>query len=472
MSGTAKVLTVGTLMPAQGIHPREAQDALGAWVLQQVLDSPLQANTTDEPPTPRLLRGAPERQTSAGAPRYIAEVKSGITFSDGTPLTAQEIARSLSSVAFFDRQVGVEVTGNSVVFTLKREFARLDLLLTHANCGIYLERNGRLLGTGAFEIAADATPEHFRLTRNPRYAGDVSIDEVVFKTYPPDAAGKPEALMKALESGEVDLTSDLSREDVEGVTGVRKSIMPGTSTAILYFNTEKPALANADVRRGMALALDRLELAGLSYSNALAFAASGILPRTMTRSRDSLHYDLAGAEKLLASAGKPSGLRLMTTWGPRPHLPHPRRISEAIAEKLAQVGVHVDVYQPRNRDEYFHKTARGSYDMVLSGWIADTADPADYLESQLSSRQVPDPENMVVSGNVSRYKSEAFDTALDNFRRDPSADSEAIVYELLSEQVPLFPIMYGPTIYASTWRLKGFKPSPKVPPLLGALSLD
>ena len=62
--------------------------------------------------------------------------------------------------------------------------------------------------------------------------------------------------------------------------------------------------------------------------------------------------------------------------------------------------------------------------------------------------------------------------ALDNFRRDPSADSEAIVYELLSEQVPLFPVMYGPTIYASTWRLKGFKPSPKVPPPLGTLSLD
>ena len=40
MSETTKRLTVGTLMPAQGIHPREAQDALGAWVLQQVLDSP------------------------------------------------------------------------------------------------------------------------------------------------------------------------------------------------------------------------------------------------------------------------------------------------------------------------------------------------------------------------------------------------------------------------------------------------
>ena len=126
MSGTTRRLTVGTLMPAQGIHPREAQDALGAWVLQQVLDSPLQASTTDDPPVPRLLRSVPERQTSAGDTRYIAEVKSDITFSDGTPMTAQDVARSLASVAFFDRQVAVEATGDSVVFTLKREFARLD----------------------------------------------------------------------------------------------------------------------------------------------------------------------------------------------------------------------------------------------------------------------------------------------------------------------------------------------------------
>ncbi len=472
MAEEKKVLTVGTSMPAQGIHPREAQDSLGAWVLQQIFESPLRAATTDEPPTPRLFRAAPERQDSAGEPRYVAEMKSDITFSDGTPLTADHVAKSLSSVPFFDRQVAVEATDQGVVFTLKRKFARLDLLLTHANCGVYLEKNGRFLGTGAFEIASDARPEAFHLVRNTRYRDSVSLDEVLFKTYEPDATGKPEALMKALEAGEVDLTADLSREDVEGVSAVRKSIMPGMSTAVLYFNTEKPALANADVRRALAQALDRLELAGLSYSNALAFAASGLLPRTMSQARDSLHYDLAGAEKLLARVGTPSGLRLMTTWAPRPHLPHPRRISAAIAEKLGSIGVSVEVFEPKNRDEYFRLVALGSYDMVLSGWIADTADPADYLESQLSSRQVPDANNMVVSGNVARYRSEVVDAALDNFRSDPSADSEAAVHDLLSEQVPLFPIMYGPTIYASTWRLKGFKPSPKVPPLFGTLSLD
>ena len=191
----------------------------------------------------------------------------------------------------------------------------------------------------------------------------------------------------------------------------------------------------------------------------------------MSQSRDTLHFDLGGAEKLL-TAGKPVGLRLMTTWAPRPHLPNPRRVCDAIAAKLGELGIPVEVFQPADREEYFRLVAQGDYDMVLSGWIADTADPADYLDSQLSSRQVPDPDNMVVSGNVARYKSEAIDAALDDYRRDPSMDSEATLYELLSEQVPLFPIMYGPTIYASSWRLKGFKPSPKVPPLLGMLALD
>ena len=49
------------------------------------------------------------------------------------------------------------------------------------------------------------------------------------------------------------------------------------------------------------------------------------------------------------------------------------------------VGVRVDTIVSTDSEDYNERLDRGDYDLVLGGWIADTADPIDYLSSTVGS---------------------------------------------------------------------------------------
>jgi peptide/nickel transport system substrate-binding protein len=245
---------------------------------------------------------------------------------------------------------------------------------------------------------------------------------------------------------------------------VRKAFQPSNSTASLYFNTERPELRSAEVRRALALAVDRIAVTEVSYSNALAFAATSLLPPMMGTFRDGISADPEKARALFAQAAppRPKHVRLLTVWAPRPYLPHPLPVAEAISRQLAVLGIQVEIVTPRNSDEFFRACARGDYDMVLGGWIADTPDPADFLEANLHSGHIQSPSAGRGVGhiNLARFRSAAMDEALRRFREDPTPENRAGVLQIVAREVPLLPLMYGPTVVVSAWRVKNVDVSP------------
>jgi ABC-type transport system substrate-binding protein len=278
-----------------------------------------------------------------------------------------------------------------------------------------------------------------RLVRNPFARLACDIDEIAFTVYPPDKDGTPRALLKALDDGEVDFTTMLSRSDVANVKGVRKLFQPSNSTAILYLNSERPRLNDVRVRRAIALGLDRVALAGISYSNALAFTANGLLPPAMGASRDALPFDRAAALRLLSEAGVTGGrLRLVAVWAPRPYLPNPQPVADAIAQQLGALGFSVDVTTPKGPEEFFD---------VLAGWIADTPDPADFLEVNLRSDRVPAARATSASAvNRGRLRDKTMDDALRRFREQPTPAHRDEVMRLTAELCPLLPLLHGPNV--------------------------
>ena len=222
--------------------------------------------------------------------------------------------------------------GDRVVFEGLKPHPRFALLLSNHFCSVVLEEDGERLGTGAYVVAPDATAEEMRLVRNPHYRGVPAIDEVVFAYYPPGAGDSHEALIAALESGHVHYSDALSRDDVGKLQAVRKHFQPGISTCALYFNTERPFLRDARVRRALALAIDRGELSRLSYENALAFTATSLLPPLMASFRDGIRTNPARRRSARpGGGGGPARLRLLMVWGPRAYLPHPTQVADAIA---------------------------------------------------------------------------------------------------------------------------------------------
>lgn len=457
-----KTLRVGVLAPVNTLNPREAQDFTSALAVDQVYETPFaQPPAAGEMTEPLLLA---ERLYAEGEAVYSARVRPGIFFSDGTPMTPRHLAESLSRSSPFREQATAEARDDRVVFRLARPNARFDLVLARRFCGVMLETNGRLFGTGPYMPAPDSTPEITRLVRNPHYRRPPAIDEVVIQHYPPDAQGRPAALLAALESGEADFTNMLSREDIAQLKKVRRWTEPGSSTAIFYMNTKRPGLDDARVRRSIALAIDRMEIAKMFFANAFAFAASNLLPPMLGRAQDGLSYDPAQARNLLTAAGsrKPDRrLTLLLIYGPRPYLPSPRRVGEYIRSQLGMLGLAVDLVPTSNRQEYFARVQRGEYDFALAGWIADTLDPVDFLQASLGSESVPSPlRKTTEAGNLSRWSSPDTDEVLARLRESPRDDLRAALLKKVGEEVPLLPLLYGATIYAHTWRLKGFKPSP------------
>ncbi len=463
----AKVVHVGILTPVRTLDPRQSRETVSTTAASQIYETACKAPKGDAPTEPLLL----EAPRAEGPTTWTAGVTPGITFSDGTPLTPATAAEALSRVEPVRQQGSVEAKGDRVVFQLKAPNPRFDLTLTLHQCSLILERAGRLLGTGPY-ISASGSLDDVRLVKNPKYRAPVAIEEVVFDVYPADADGTPTALLKAITDGKVDFTNTLSRTDATAVTGMRKTFQPANSTAILYFNCERPALQDPAVRRGIAAAIDRMGIAATSYQNALAFVATGLLPPLMGAFRDEIQYAPQRAAEELKKAGATKELVLATVWAPRPYLPNPQPVAELIATQLKAAGVPVKVVLPPNQDEFYKMCIRGDYDLLLAGWIADTPDPADFLDAVLRSDRV---QAQSVAGvplaNRSRFRKPEMDAALRAFREDRSPERRAAVLRMLVEQMPLLPLMYGPMVALSSWKLSSLEVTPLGIPLFGAADL-
>jgi ABC-type oligopeptide transport system substrate-binding subunit len=223
------------------------------------------------------------------------------------------------------------------------------------------------------------------------------------------------------------------------------------------------------------LAIDRKALAAQAYSNPLAFAANGILPPLLGSSPDGIRHDLSQARNLLAAAKtspESKSISLCIVPIPRPHLPDPYATAELLAKQIGQLGVSVDIRQMRDVAEFYEVTGRGVYDLLLSGWIPDTSDPLDMMETLFTSDCIPNALLDAARGaNFARWRNAAFDAAVQLQRSRPTSTNWNEICRLLSQEVPAFPLMYGPHVCVASWRIKRFPRNFAFKPFLAEIEL-
>jgi len=456
-----KLLRVGLLAAPDRLDPATAQHETQL-VLHQVLETPFGVAPGSGELEPALLAGPLERVGSGEPAVYRARLRAGAVFSDGSPLTAQQVATTLRQAPTVREQAVVTTEDSALVFTLKRPNGRFDLSLSHVQCSVLRTQAGLPLGTGPFQLAPDSRPGRLRLVPNPRFPRRPLLDELLFEAHPPEPDGRPLALLRAFERGEVDVSMALQRDEAAQLKGVRRALLPGLSTAVLYLNVER--LRDPRARRALAHAIDRELMAADVYTNALVFTARSLLPRGLAPGllRDGLGLDPARARTLWRELGSaaPRRLTLLVPWAPRPYLPNPRRAAELLAEQLAPLGVALEAQRPGTAHEFLERLVGGQQDLVLGGWTADTLDPCDFLEANLASDRVPTRANLALAANSARLRSPELDRALADYRAERSPARLDAVQRLVDEAAPVVPLFFGSTSLVHALRVTGLKPSP------------
>jgi ABC-type transport system substrate-binding protein len=453
-----KIVRVGILAPIEKLDPREAVDNVSNLILGQIFESAYAVPAGGATVQP-VLFSEPLRHD--GGQHYSAAVRGGVVFSDGTPLTADLVARSFSRSAVLASKAAIAARGDRVVFTLTSVNPRFELTLTQSNCAIVLERDGTLYGTGPFMLEGKPTlralqaTSPLRLVRNPLWRGVAKIDEAQFLVRLADADGSPRELIESFRRGEIDLTAALTMADLtrSNLTSAVPALQPGNSTAILFFNTKHRNLARAEVRRAITLAIDVQDIAQRSYEkNPVAFIARSLLPPMMGRPTGLPQTSREEAKRLLNAAGadRPQRLSLLVPWAPRQYLPKPLAVAQAIRAHLADVGITVDLRETNSGEEFFGDLTRGNFDLALAGWIADNPDPADFFEALLWSKTEGDNH-----ANPSRWKHPATDVALAAFRETPTEENRQKLERLIREEAPLMPLIYGQSVVSHSRKVRG-----------------
>ena len=236
-------------------------------------------------------------------------------------------------------------------------------------------------GSGPYQLQTQNRGQSVVLERNENYWGTPGrFDQVTFRYY-----GDPNAMNASMLSGDLDIISNLQAPDAlpQFSDTSRFTIISGTTNGevVLGLNNATEALAKAEVRRALTMAIDRKALRDTVWNGQGTLIGSMVVPtdpwwEDLTGVNP---YDPAKARELLAEAGyEDLTLRLRV-----PVIPYAVKSAQFVASQLRDAGVTVTIEELEFTRWITEVLVNGDYDMTIvghvEGWdIAKFANPNYY----------------------------------------------------------------------------------------------
>jgi peptide/nickel transport system substrate-binding protein len=473
------LLTASALVLALAMNPAFAQEAIvvGADVDAGTLDPRLARDTTAYRTANLIYSGlvhltpsleaVPDLAESWESPdpqTFVFKLRDGLKFSDGTPLTADDVVFTFSTLvnpdfnapqrALYTPIKSVEkVDDLTVKFNLSAPYAPL---LSYLDMGIVpqkLVEGGHDLatkpvGAGPMKLTAWNRGADLQLEANPDYwAGAPEVETVTIKIIADNSARA-----QAFEAGDLDvIQSPLSPQDITRLAGDDRFgnvIIPGLGVTYLNFNAKDPLLADPKMRQAFAKLVDQETIVGDIYQGVDKVANSIVLPSSWAYSPDIQQptFDPEGAKALLAEAGwkdtngdnildkdgKPLTVTLST------HSEDPNRVQsiEFLQAVMSEAGVDAKTQitdWPSFSTNYVQK---GQHQIALLGWL-NIVDPDRLLFGQLTTGG---------SLNWGGYSNPQVDELLQKGRSSLDQGERTAAYQgaakILAGEVPYFIISY------------------------------
>jgi peptide/nickel transport system substrate-binding protein len=473
---------------AQKLDPADIDDGESVNTLAQILEGLLGFRPGTLEVEPRL---AERYEISEDGLAYTFYLREGVTFHDGTPLTAETARFS------FDRQMDpahpahfptasfqywqnlfqdVERIETVDAMTLRFHLARPNAGLLAAFASFpgwlvspaaFAERGEGMafhpVGTGPYRFVSWRPNEAIILKANTNYwrEGEPGFDRLVMRSVPMNTSRLSELKTGAIQGLDGLQPSEL--KDLGADPRFKVLHAPGMNIGYLSFSLLSSRMQDVELRRAVAMAIDREALVELALDG-YGSVPAGPLPDAFLgapKGPGPVIHDPEGAAALVAAHPQWSErpIRLATFGQPRMYFPDPQRMASLIRSDLEKVGFSVEIVN-REFKSHLHTTRRGEFEMALLGWIADTADPDNFLSTFFHSRAaVPGSAT-----NISFYCNPEMDALLEAALvvSDP-AERERIyakALELWARDLPLIPLVQAEQITVLSTEVEGYVLSP------------
>ena len=283
-------IVVGTTDTVTSTDPAGQYDlGSGTLILQtyQTLLAITAGGATPEPDAAESCDWADAKGTT-----YVCTLKEGLTFHDGSDLTAEDVVYSFDRLIEIEDVNGgytlltpenlesVEATGDlEVTMQLKEPDATWPFRLTTTQAAIVpsdsdtypadeLAANGEVVGSGPYEMEEYEDGQTARLVPFEDYGGPAEVKNGgAIMTYFPQES----ALALAVENGDVDVAyrslSPTTVEDLSSTDGLEIVEGEGSEIRYIVFNTSLPPGKDQAARQAMASLIDREALAKNVYND-------------------------------------------------------------------------------------------------------------------------------------------------------------------------------------------------------------
>lgn len=412
---------------------------------------------------------------------WIFHLREGITWSDGTPITAQDVVwswqrlvdpKTASPYASYLGNMNIVNAGDiaegkkapdtlgvkalddkTLEITLTQPTAAFLPMLAHPSL-VALDKTlvtrfaekwtkpEHFVSSGPYTLSQWIVNERIVGKRNPRYWDDAHtvINQVTYLPISSEAAD-----VNRYRAGEIDITSTVPINQfalLKKTMPEQLNVSPHLATYYYELNTTRPPFNDARVRRALNMALDKEIIAEkvLGQGQRPAWLVSqpeigGITLKNPEYASWPREKRIAAAKKLLAEAGfgddHPLSFNLLYNTSES----HQRIAIAAASMWKKNLGVEAKL-QNQEWKTMLDAKRTGNFDAVRYAWIADYDDATTFLNNYRTGD----------SSNTSRYSNPAYDAALLNAAKAPDIAARGRYYQQaedrLAQDVPSIPVYH------------------------------
>jgi peptide/nickel transport system substrate-binding protein len=446
------------------LNPREIKNGNGDIFADEMLYSGIVRN--DPNGADKVVPGLAESwDVSKDGLTYTFHLRKGLKYSDGSPLSAADVAWNLEQ--FADPEVNISLAGvaegmesakatNDTTVVVKLEHPVAAFLYNLAIFPAFIVDKAKLeaegpafwkhpVGTGPFKLKEFAGGSHITFEKNPYYfeKGKPYLDSMRWNFVP-----NSNTRVLALKSGEAQMIDGVpfaQVESLQGESGVSIQEVELPQEILMVTNTKVKALGDAHVRRALSLAINREQL------NEAVFRGTGTVPNSVIQNFEldasdqevkPFEYNVEKAKAEMAKSKFANGFSVSLQYPAG--FDYFKQMALLVQQEMGEIGVNVKL-EELEAATIAEKWLEGEFELTFpfTGTTSDVPVPDEYA----SFYALPEAE---LDGFKSFWTNKQAEGMVQKFissTNEGARKSEwKAIQELFNEEMPSLNVMDFPLI--------------------------